>query len=88
MALKVEIVDREGVLWHGDADYVSVPSAEGDLGILPGRQPILVVLRQGVVRIVASTDKKEVEIPVESGFASADSNAVTVVSEKSLEAQD
>lgn len=82
MSLKVAVVDRAQTLFQGEADQVVVPSAEGDLGILPGHQPLLVVLRPGTVRVIAD---KTTEIPVSSGFASTDNDAVTVVLERDLE---
>lgn len=84
MALKVEIVDRRGLMWSGQADYVAVPSAEGDLGVLPGRQPALVVLRTGEVRVNPVDKSDIVSFQVEKGFASIDNDAVTVVVERDL----
>lgn len=84
MPLKVEIVDREGSLFHGSAAQVSVPSVEGDLGVLPGHQPLLVVLRPGTVRVTPEAGGGAQEFPVEQGFASVDSDAVTVVLQRDL----
>ncbi|MDD7541948.1 MAG: hypothetical protein SPK50_07100 [Mobiluncus porci] len=81
MSLKVAVVDRANTLFQGQAAQVVVPSAEGDLGILPGHQPLLVVLRPGTVRVIAD---KTTEIPVSAGFASTDNDAVTVVLERDL----
>ena len=41
MALKVEVVSRERVVWTGEAKYVRARSVSGDLGILPGMIPTL-----------------------------------------------
>lgn len=75
--LKVAVVDRANTLYQGEAQQVVVPSVNGDLGILPGHQPLLVVLGKGKVRVKA--DGKTKELAVSSGFASVDNNAVTVV---------
>lgn len=81
--LKVAVVDRAHTLYQGGATSVAVPAAEGDLGILPGHQPLLAVLRPGTVRIHQEGGKIQ-EIPVTAGFVSMDHDAVTVVSEKRL----
>lgn len=83
--LKVAVVDRSHTLFQGTASSVVVPSAGGDLGILPGHQPLLVVLRPGHVRIQSAQGIQEIE--VNSGFASMDNDSVTVVLERTLTPQ-
>lgn len=79
--LQVEVVTRKEVLWEGAATQVIVPAAEGDLGILPMREPVLAALRAGTIRIY--TDNQSVQqITVSGGFISVDSDFVTVVSEE------
>ena len=78
--LRVSVVGRLGPLWSGRAHYVSVPAVDGRLGILPGRQPVLAALQAGVVEIQPSTGET-VKVQVEEGFASVDSDFVTVVVE-------
>ena len=39
MALRVEVVSPAGEAWTGEATQVSVPLINGEMGILPGRQP-------------------------------------------------
>ena len=51
--LSVEVVSRHGgTVFAGEAERVSVPLIDGELGVLPGRQPILALLGRGTVRIV------------------------------------
>jgi F-type H+-transporting ATPase subunit epsilon len=80
VAMKVDVVSTTAPLWGGEATSVVVPAANGDLGILPGRQPVLAVLRPGVVRITP-TSGSVVTLDVTSGFVSVDEDAVTVVVE-------
>ena len=77
MAMKVEIVSPEELMFEGEADSVIAPAAGGDLGILPGRQPVLAVLRPGSVRIVSGGATQQ--FPVQAGFVSFDDNFVQVV---------
>lgn len=78
MPLKVEVVAPDRTLWEGEASMVSAPAADGSMGVLPGHQPVLSVLRPGVV-IVKPTQGESVEIEVDGGFFSVDDNQVTVV---------
>ncbi|WP_242491681.1 F0F1 ATP synthase subunit epsilon [Actinomyces minihominis] len=78
--LSVEVVSRLSPLWKGMATYVSIPAVDGRLGILKGRQPILAVLEPGTVEIDADNGNK-VTVAISGGFASVDSDFVTIVAE-------
>lgn len=79
--LNVEIVTRSQTLWEGAATHVSIPAEDGRLGILPGRQPVLAVLADGVVE-AHSEDGETIRFEVSGGFASVDVDFVTVVVEQ------
>lgn len=78
--LQVEVVTRKEVLWQGEATQVIVPASEGDLGILPMREPVLAALRAGKIRIYTDAQTMQ-QITISGGFVSVDSDYVTVVSE-------
>lgn len=75
--LQVEIVTRTQRLWHGLASSVVVPAADGELGILYNRAPVLAVMHAGKVRVDSPDGHHEFE--VSQGFVSVDSNFVTIV---------
>ncbi|GAB2967286.1 MAG TPA: F0F1 ATP synthase subunit epsilon [Actinotalea caeni] len=85
MALNVEVVSPARVLWSGEASMVSAPAADGSMGVLPGHQPVLAVLRNGVVQ-VTPVQGEAVEIEVDGGFFSVDSDQVTIVLDASAAA--
>ncbi|MCR6712810.1 MAG: F0F1 ATP synthase subunit epsilon [Demequina sp.] len=78
-ALTVDIVGPDRVLWSGTADRVIAPSVEGDLGFLANHEPVLSVLRPGVVRVHGAAGDTSVEI--QGGFVSFDHNVITIVAE-------
>ena len=78
MALTVQIVGPDRTLWTGEASSVSVPAADGTLGILPGRQPVLAVLRPGTVRIGQAGGATE-SVDILGGFVSLDDDDVMIV---------
>ena len=84
--LQVEVVSRTERLWHGLASSVVVPSVEGDLGVLGGRAPLLAVLRPGSVAIETESEGRKI-VEVSGGFASVDSDFVTIVVEEGNFAQ-
>lgn len=85
MPLNVDIVSPARVLWEGEASMVSAPAADGSMGVLPGHQPVLAVLRPGVVTI-KPLQGETVEIEVDGGFFSVDSDQVTIVLDASAAA--
>ncbi|MBM6405481.1 F0F1 ATP synthase subunit epsilon [Phycicoccus sp. CSK15P-2] len=78
MALQVDLVAADRKVWEGEASQVSVRSTEGELGVLPGHQPMLVVLAEGEVRINAGGWQTAT---VDGGFMSVDHDRVTIVAE-------
>lgn len=76
--MNVRIVSTDEVLWAGRATSVVVPAADGDLGILPGRQPVLAVLRQGTARVTGE-DGTTQAFEIVAGFVSCNDDEVEVV---------
>ena len=79
-SLQVEVVSHEARLWHGAASAVQIPTVDGGLGVLPGRQPLLAQLREGTVTV--SRADEVVSFQVSGGFASVDSDFITVVADR------
>ena len=79
MALQVELVAADRKVWEGEASQVSARSIEGDLGILPGHQPLLCVLAEGEVRVNSGGSWRSAQI--DGGFLSVDHDRVTIVAE-------
>lgn len=75
--LTVEVVAPDQVLWSGRAESVSVPAAEGDMGLHPGHESVLALLRTGTVRVHANGSSTT--FAVDGGFVSFDDDAVTLV---------
>lgn len=79
MALTLEMVTPEKVAWSADAEFVVLPAAEGEMGVLPGHQPYLVQLKAGEVRV---TEKGEVRrFAISGGFAEVKDDKVSLFAE-------
>ena len=76
--LEVELVDAEEIVWSGAARLVRAHSIEGELGIMPGHTPLLVVLTEGEV-VVEGVDDGGIPAEVDGGFLSVDRNKVRIV---------
>ena len=80
MALSVEVVSPAGEAWTGEATQISVPLINGELGILPGRQPLLAVLGSGPVRLSPVGGEMR-RIEVSGGFCSVDHDVITIAAD-------
>ena len=81
MPLNLEILGPEKLLLSRPVDMVIIPSSEGDMGVLPNHQPMIVLLRGGTVRLYQGetiTDR----LFVSGGFAEVTTDSVTVLADE------
>jgi F-type H+-transporting ATPase subunit epsilon len=77
--LTLELVTPEKVAWSAPADFVVLPAADGEMGVLPGHMSFLVQLAEGEVRV---TDNKQVKrFAVSGGFAEIKDDVVSLFAE-------
>jgi F-type H+-transporting ATPase subunit epsilon len=76
--LKVSVVSADQEVWSGVAKQIVARTTEGEIGILPGHEPILAILGAGEVR-VTTTDGSVVTANAEDGFLSVEHDSVTIV---------
>lgn len=80
--MDVQIVGVEKELWSGQAGFVSARTVEGDIGLLPGHEPVIAQLGEaGVVRI-DPTDGESFHAAVFGGFLSVTAESVTILAEQ------
>ncbi|MEO3935937.1 F0F1 ATP synthase subunit epsilon [Dermatophilaceae bacterium Soc4.6] len=77
--LQVDLVAADRKVWSGEAKLVRARTSEGELGIMPGHQPLLGVLVSGDVTIQGEGGDQVVT--VDSGFLSVEHNRVTIVAD-------
>jgi F-type H+-transporting ATPase subunit epsilon len=76
--LSVSVVSAEQEIWTGEAIQLITRTVEGEIGILPGHEPILAILGAGEVRITLEGGRV-VKAMADDGFLSVSNNVVTVV---------
>lgn len=77
-ALTVNVVSADQQIWTGEAAQVTARTTEGEIGILPGHEPVLAILASGQVR-VRQSNGATVEATAEDGFLSVENDTVTIV---------
>jgi F-type H+-transporting ATPase subunit epsilon len=78
--LTVEIVAVDRSVWTGSAKVVILKTVEGDMGLLPGHEPVLAMLSDGPVR-VDPIEGDPILFAVHGGFFSMDTNHVRLLAE-------
>lgn len=76
--LNVSVVSADQEVWSGEASLVVAKTIEGEIGIMPGHQPMLAMLGAGEVRVTA-TDGEKITVDAEDGFLSVDHDSIQVV---------
>jgi F-type H+-transporting ATPase subunit epsilon len=79
--MTVELVAVERRLWSGEATSVSAQTTEGEIGILPGHEPVLGQLVEGGVVRIRTTDGALVTAAVHGGFLSVTGTGVSILAE-------
>jgi F-type H+-transporting ATPase subunit epsilon len=79
------VVTPEKALLDAPADFVVLPMYDGELGVLPGRAPLIGRLGYGELRIRRGRDTQR--FFVDGGFAQVRANTVTVLTPRALEAE-
>lgn len=77
--LKVAIISPERTVYEGEADMVVAPAWDGEVGVLRGHAPMLVLLGAGEMRIRSGSGEQRFH--VEGGFMQVADDVVTVLSE-------
>ena len=83
MSLTVEIVTPERRAYEGTASSVTLPTALGSIGILPGHQPITAIIAAG--EVLVTLDGKVSRLAIDRGFVRVVADKVSVVTEAAID---
>jgi len=72
------LISPERLMFSGEVEHVVVPSSEGDFGVLAQHAPLVAMLRPGIVKILAPSERQFV---VRGGFAEVNSAGLTILAD-------
>lgn len=78
--LTVRVISPERTIYEGEADLVVAPAWDGEVGILRGHAPMVVLLGEGDLRV--RRDGVEEEFYVSGGLLQVADDVVNVLSER------
>ena len=79
--MRVDVVSPEAIVWSGDATFVVARTVEGEIGIMPGHEPVMGALATGSVEIDPA-DGGRVTLGVHGGFLQIFDNSVTLLTDR------
>ncbi|QTH59015.1 F0F1 ATP synthase subunit epsilon [Corynebacterium hindlerae] len=79
--ITVELVSVERKLWSGKATIVTAQTTEGEIGVLPGHEPMLGQLVENGVVTIRPVDGGKLTAAVQGGFLSVGTDKVTVLAD-------
>ena len=82
MALRCVVVTPERTQLDREAEYVSLPMADGELGILKGRSPMIGRLGYGTRRLQTAAGPEKYYI--DGGFAHVEGDVVNILTGKAV----
>jgi len=77
--VRLRIVTPTMVKFDEDVEMVIMRGTEGDIGVLPGHEPMATALAYGVLRVL--TEENEIVFSVMGGFAEIHESGVTILAD-------
>ncbi len=79
--IAAELVAVERALWSGKATSVTAQTTEGEIGVLPGHEPLLGQLVHNGVVTIRTTEGDKLVAAVQGGFLSVSSEKITILAD-------
>ena len=83
MTTQLEIVSPDKLLLSQPVDMAVIPAAEGDMGVLPGHAPMIVLLQGGTI-VLHEGGKPTARLYVSGGFAEITGTRCTVLADEAI----
>lgn len=86
--MQVEVVSNENSIYSGEASFVVVPTVNGELGIYPRHEPIMSLVRPGVLRLTVPNNSQEVLVAVAGGVLEVSPHKLTVLADIAVRSEE
>lgn len=77
--VRLKVITPHRIVYEADADEITLPGLDGQIGILPGHRPMVVALGEGTLSYRAGAEAGESEI--RGGYAEIGPERVLVFTE-------
>jgi F-type H+-transporting ATPase subunit epsilon len=86
--LQCIVVTPEKTILDQPADFVALPLFDGEIGLAPGRSPMIGRLGAGEMRILHKDHDRTDRYYVEGGFVEVIDNVISVLTNRAVRAED
>lgn len=83
--ISFDIVSPEQLVLSAEAEMVTIPGTEGDMGVMAGHMPLITTLRAGMVAVSGGPEPNQ-RFFVSGGFAEVNSKKLTLLAEEAIPA--
>ncbi len=83
--ISFDLVSPEKLLLSGDAEMITIPGSEGEIGVMAGHAPVLTTLKPGIVTVSGTPATRFVVL---GGFAEISPAKLTILAEEAIPAAD
>src|SRR5258706_16107821 len=83
--LKLEIVTPEAKTYSEDVDMVTLPAAEGEIGVFPHHVPLMTQIVPG--EIIVRKDERDYFLAVGEGFVEITGERVAIMTDMAIRAE-
>jgi F-type H+-transporting ATPase subunit epsilon len=78
-----DLVSPERLLLSEEAEMVTIPGLEGEMGVMAGHMPLITALRPGTIEVKGGTEEPN-RFFVTAGFAEVTPAKITVLAEEAI----
>lgn len=82
--LQCVIVTPVRELYSGEAQFVVIPAAEGEMGIYAQHEPVVTTLKAGEVRVTEQGGSEPVHYIVDGGYAQIEAERVMILANRAM----
>lgn len=82
--IAAELVAVERSLWSGKATSITAQTTEGEIGVLPGHEPLLGQLVENGVVTIRTVAGEYLVAAVQGGFLSVSTSKVTILADSAV----
>ena len=77
--LNLEITSPKGILFQGECFMTTIPSSEGEMGVMFGHESVVAALKAGIITIYDDKQTIVKTIEINGGFAEVQNNKKLLV---------
>ena len=79
--MQVDVVSNEESIYSGEASFAVVPTLNGELGIYPRHEPIMSLVRPGVLRLQVPEQEEEVLVAISGGILEVQPHKIMILAD-------